>query len=52
VEELVALIGDHAVARAACEEAIRRRPGRNVTLRQKTRVLAERKGTTSGKESQ
>jgi hypothetical protein len=47
VEELVALIGDHAVARAAFEEAIRRRPGRNVTLRQKTRVLAERKGTAS-----
>jgi hypothetical protein len=52
VEELVALIGDHAVARAAFEEAIRRRPRRNVTLRQKTRVLAERKRTASDKESQ
>jgi hypothetical protein len=41
VEELVALVGDHAVARAAFVEAVRRRPGRIVTLRQKTRRLAD-----------
>jgi hypothetical protein len=43
VDELIALVGDHAVARAAFEEAVRRRPGRIVTLRQKSRVLAESK---------
>jgi hypothetical protein len=41
VEELIALIGDFRVARAAYEEAVKRRPGRIVTLRQKTRVLAD-----------
>jgi hypothetical protein len=41
VDDLIALVGDHAVARAAFEEAIRRRPGRIVMLRQKSRVLAE-----------
>jgi hypothetical protein len=41
VEELIALTGDYGVARAAYEEAIRRRPGRIITLRQKTRVLAD-----------
>jgi hypothetical protein len=41
VEELIALTGDYAVARAAYEEALKRRPGRIVTLRQKTRVLAD-----------
>ena len=43
VEELIALIGDYRVARAAFEEAVKRRPGRIVTLRQKTRVLADRR---------
>ena len=33
--------GDYRVARAAFEEAVKRRPGRIVTLRQKTRVLAD-----------
>jgi hypothetical protein len=28
VEELIALIGDYRVARAAFEEAVKRRPGR------------------------
>ena len=46
VDELVALVGDHAVARAAFEEAIRRRPGKTITLRQKARVLAESKGSS------
>jgi len=41
VEELIALVGDHAVARAAYAEAVRRRPGKLITLRQKTRVLAD-----------
>ena len=41
VEELIALSGDYRVARAAFEEAVRRRPGRIVTLRQKTRLLAD-----------
>jgi hypothetical protein len=45
VEELIALTGDYGVARAAYEEAVKRRPGRIVTLRQKksettTRALA------------
>ena len=46
VEELIALTGDYGVARAAYEEAIRRRPGRIITLRQKTRVLAESRRKT------
>lgn len=39
VDELIALTGDYRVARAAYEEAVR--PGRIVTLRQKTRLLAD-----------
>jgi hypothetical protein len=41
VEELIALTGDYRVARAAFEEAVKRRPGRIVTLRQTTRLLAD-----------
>ena len=41
IEELVALTGAYGVARAAYDEAIKRRPGRTVTLRQKARVLAD-----------
>jgi hypothetical protein len=41
VEELIALIGHYRVARAAFDEAVKRRPGRIVTLRQKTRLLAD-----------
>ena len=41
VEELIALTGDYRVARAAFEEAVKRRPGRIITLRQKTRLLAD-----------
>jgi len=46
VEELLALTADYGVARAAYEEAVKRRPGRIVTLRRTTRVLADsrRKG--------
>ena len=39
VEELIALTGDYRVARA--EEAVKGRPGRIVTLRQKMRLLAD-----------
>jgi hypothetical protein len=46
VEELIALTADYGVARAAYEEAIRKRPGRIVTLRQKTRVLADSRRRT------
>jgi hypothetical protein len=41
VEELIALTGDFRVARAAYEEAVKRRPGRIITLRQQTRLLAD-----------
>ena len=41
VEELIALTGDYRVARAAFEEAVKQWPGRIVTLRQKTRLLAD-----------
>jgi hypothetical protein len=41
VEELIALVGDHAVARAVFVEAVRRRPGKVIILRQKSRVLAD-----------
>jgi hypothetical protein len=41
VEELIALVRDHAVARAAFAEALQRRPGKVIILRQKSRVLAD-----------
>jgi len=41
VEELIALVADHAMARAAFAEASRRRPGKVIILRQKSRVLAD-----------
>jgi hypothetical protein len=41
IEELIALVADHAVARAAFAEGIKRRPGRIIILRQKSRVLAD-----------
>ena len=47
VEELIAVVGDHFVARAAFDEAVRRRPGKLVTLRQKTRLLADSRCTSS-----
>jgi hypothetical protein len=40
VEELIALTGDYRVARAAYEEAVKQRPGRIVTLQQKTRLFS------------
>jgi hypothetical protein len=41
IEELIALVGDDAVARSAFVEAVRRRPGKVIILRQKSRVLAD-----------
>jgi len=46
VEELIALTADYGIARAAYEEALRKRPGRIVTLRQKTRILADSRRQT------
>ena len=48
VEELIALTGDYRVARAAFDEAIKQRPGRIITLRQKTRLLADSRRKTKG----
>jgi hypothetical protein len=39
VEELIALASDYASANAAFGEAVKRRPGKLVTLRQKARVI-------------
>jgi len=41
VEELIALTGDYRIARVAFEEAVKQRPGRIVTLRQKTGLLSD-----------
>ena len=41
IEEGIALVGDHAVARAAFAEAVQRRPGKLVTLRQRTPLVAD-----------
>ena len=41
VEELIALTGDYRIARLVFDEAVRQRPGRLITLRQKTRLLAD-----------
>ncbi len=41
VDELIALVADHRLAMAAFTEAVKRRPGQIVILRQKARVLAD-----------
>jgi hypothetical protein len=41
IEEVIALVSDHAVACAAFAEALKRRPGRVIVFRQKSRVLAD-----------
>ncbi len=38
-EEVIALVSDYATARSAFDEAVRRRPGKLITLRQKARVI-------------
>lgn len=45
VEELVALIGDHAVARVAFAETVKRRPGRIVTAEDAAASRQQRIGT-------
>jgi hypothetical protein len=39
VEELIALASDYATGCAAYEEAVKRQPGKLITLRQKARVI-------------
>ena len=39
VEELIALTSDYFAAQSAYEGAVKRRPGKLITLRQKTRVI-------------
>ena len=39
IEELIALPSDFASACGAYEEAVKRRPGKLITLRQKARVI-------------
>jgi hypothetical protein len=39
VEELIALAGDYPSACGAFAEAVKRRPGKLITLRQKARVI-------------
>ena len=38
-EEIIALTSDYATAKSAYEEAVKRRPGRFITLREKARVI-------------
>ena len=39
VDELIALVGDFATAQATYNDAVKRRPGKLITLRQKARVI-------------
>jgi hypothetical protein len=39
VEEVIALASDFSTASGAYEEAVKRRPGKLITLRQKARVI-------------
>jgi hypothetical protein len=39
LEEIIALASDYATAKSAYEGAVKRRPGRLITLRQKARVI-------------
>jgi hypothetical protein len=39
IEEVIALASDYATAKSAYEDAVERRPGKLITLRQKTRVI-------------
>jgi hypothetical protein len=39
IEEVIALASDYATAKSAFDEAVKRRPGRFITLRQKARVI-------------
>jgi hypothetical protein len=44
IEEIIALTSDYATAKSAYEEAVKRRPGRFITLRQKARIFRAREG--------
>ena len=39
IEEVIALASDFSTASSAYEEAVKRRPGKLITLRQKARVI-------------
>jgi hypothetical protein len=39
IEEVIALASDFASACGAYDEAVKRRPGKRITLRQKSRVI-------------
>jgi hypothetical protein len=39
IEEIIALASDYATAKSVYEKAVKRRPGRFITLRQKARVI-------------
>jgi hypothetical protein len=39
IEEVIALASDYTTAHSAYEEAVKRRPGKLITLRQKARVI-------------
>ena len=39
IEEVIAPASDYATARGAFDEAVKRRPGKLITLRQKARVI-------------
>ena len=41
IEEVIALASDFASACGAYEEAVKRRPGKLITLRQKARVIKQ-----------
>jgi len=44
VEQVIALCSDYASACGAFEEAVKRRPGQLITLRQKARVIRKSEG--------
>ena len=39
IEEIIALTSDYATAKSAYEAAVKRRPGRFITLRQKAQII-------------
>ena len=39
IEEVIALVSDFATAKSAFDEALKRRPGKRIILRQKARVI-------------
>jgi hypothetical protein len=43
IEEVIALAADYATAKSAYKEAVKRRPGKLITLRQKARVIQSRR---------